>query len=115
MTPEAFVAALRAAVIEENVDTYRELLASTSPETATDAYWRRALAFYRVLDEDQRAVLLDIMRQVAIDTVSNVLGILDGVSGGAATREDFVLVSASDECRLNGSLQDLFLEVTQAG
>ena len=65
------------------------------------------------MNDGDRAVLFEIMRQVTVDTVSNLFGILDGASALEGPREDFVLTSQPDNRKLNGNLQDLFLEAEE--
>ena len=113
MTPEDFVSKVRAAVVQEIATTYRDLFESSAPEGASDAYWKRALTLHRSLSEADRAVLFEIMQQVSVDTVSNLFGILDGASVLEGPREDFVLMSQADNRKLNGNLQDLFLEAEE--
>jgi hypothetical protein len=78
MSPENFVSEIRAAVVEQNSAIYKDLFESTSVESASDPYWKRALALYASLSDSDRKVLFEIMRQATVDTISNVLGILDG-------------------------------------
>ena len=115
MTSEDFVSHVRSAVVQENPAIYKDLFESTTPETAHDPYWKRALTLYRSLNETDRAVLFEIMRRVTVDTVSNLFAILDGVSSLEGLREEFVLTSRSDNMRLNGNLQDVFLEAEEQG
>jgi len=72
------------------------------------------MAFYLSLTEDQRNEFVVVIRQVIVDTLSLVLGALDGSSliatfGG----EDFHLTYSDDTQQLNGDLQDIFLEAEQ--
>jgi putative transposase len=112
MNPETFVARVRSTIVDQNVAAYKELFQSTAPETAKDSHWRRALTLYTALSEPERAVLFEIMRQTTIDSVSNVLGILDGTSMIGESQEAFVLTT-SDNQKINGNLQDLFLEAEE--
>jgi hypothetical protein len=113
MTPENFVSQVRSAVVQQNVTIYRELFESTTPESVSDAYWKRALTLHRSLSDGDRAVLFEIMRQVTVDTVSNLFGVLDGASALECPREEFVLTSRPDNRKINGNLQDLFLEAEE--
>ena len=113
MTPEHLVAQIRSAVIVRGVDTYKNLFNSTLPIDATDPYWRRALQLYASLGTAQRLVLFEIIRQVSSDTASRMLAILDGVSALEGMRTHFILTSESDAEKLNGDLQDLFLEAEE--
>lgn len=103
MTPKRFVAAVRQHAIKDNLAAYRDLFASR-PADASDAHWKSALTLFSTLNPGQRKVLFAIIRQVQVDTVSTLLGIIDG----AALPEDFVLTCDSKE--ISGDLQDLFLE-----
>jgi hypothetical protein len=113
MTPQDFISQIRATVVQQNAVIYKGLFESTRPEAARDPYWKRALTLHRSLSESDRAVLMEIIRQVTTDTVSNLFAILDGVSTLEGAREDFVLTSKSDNRKLNGNLQDLFLEAEE--
>ncbi len=113
MNSEVFVNKVRNAVIENNSDADKELFESTSIESATDPYWRRVLGLYRSMNAEQQTILLEAMRQVRVDTVSEIFGILDGSSALEGPREDFSLTTTSDRQKINGSLQDLFLEADE--
>ena len=113
MKPEDFATQLRDAVVQQNATIYKDLFASTPIDSASDPYWKRALALHAALTPEQRAVLFEIMRQTMVDTVSNVFAILDGVSSLDGSRESFVLNSKTDPQKINGNLQDLFLEIEE--
>jgi hypothetical protein len=107
MTPEEFVAALRAEVITSNQLDYRKWF-MTDPAKARSPYWQRALALFATLQEDQREVFFQVLRQIQVDTVSNVLGIVDGSSflAEAAPQLELRVVGGA---KLSGDLQDYFL------
>lgn len=113
MTPKRFVDEVLKTVIDGGVVTYKEALTETGP--VTDPYWRRLLTLYRGLPARQRKVVLEIMRQVQVDTVSELFGIFDGTSPLAGRSENFELLhkKGKSRVRLNGDLQDLFLEKIQ--
>jgi len=94
-------------VVKENVEVYQDMFTSVSSDGASDPYWKRALTLYEALSHDQRSVLFEIMRQVAVDTTSNVLGIIDGVNFVEGLPEDFMLLYGRDK-KLSGDLQSLF-------
>ena len=108
MTPNDFVAALRMAVVEENTGMYRQLFTSASVAKASDPYWKRALTLFNGLSAEQQEVFFEVVRQVAADTTSNVLGVIDGVNALDDVDEQFVLTCESGS-KLNGDLQSLFL------
>ncbi|MBV8157559.1 MAG: hypothetical protein JO278_07880 [Dyella sp.] len=108
MTPESFVSKLNAAVVEESNATYRALLLNTDPSEAPDPYWKRVLTVFGDLDPDQREVLIELTRHVAIDTVANVLGVIDGACALEGVDGEFRLTYGARN--LAGDLQSLFLE-----
>ncbi len=108
MTPELLAAGLMKPVVEEGAATYRRLFADTHPDKASDPYWKRALVLFGQLSPAQRLVFFEILQQVSIDTVSGVLGVIDGSSYLANRTEDLVLTTAEGR-KLSGDLQDLFL------
>lgn len=109
MTPKDFVVKLRAAVIDENVSIYRGLFMSTPIEKASDAYWKRALALFQELSVEQREVFFEVVRQVCVDTTSNVLGVIDGVNLLDSMDDELVLTCGDETQPLSGDLQSLFL------
>lgn len=108
MNPEFFADALITDVIDANARLYRDLFANTSIDAARDPYWRRALDLYRSLDAERRAVFFEILRQVSVDTTSNILGVLDGSSSLRGATGEFRLAYGDGEA-LNGDLQSQFL------
>jgi len=113
MSPQEFVSQVRASVVDENIATYRTLLESTSPESASDPYWRALPALHRRLSGDDRKVLYAVMRQVAVDTLSNLFAAIDGSARMHGQSEDVELVGAKSRQCLSGSLQDLFLQLEE--
>lgn len=104
---EAFTKALYESIIEDGSAAYADIFEHTVPDRRTTPHWLDALAFYRALDENQKAVFHRILRQVMTDTVSGVLGMLDGSSG------DFdctVTIGGEDT---EQQLQDTFLEYVE--
>jgi hypothetical protein len=106
MNAVEFTAQIKASIIEENTAIYRDLFENT--KTATDPYWIRALALYNALDADQRSVFMEVIRQTAIDSVSNVFAIADGVTQLEGQDGDIRFSCGGHE--LSGDLQDRFLE-----
>jgi len=105
MNVKDFVQGIRKTVVEENTEIYRDLFENT--ESATDAYFIRALSLYHSLDDEQRKVFLEVTRQVSIDAVSSLFAILDGVTPIEGQAEEIRVVCGDEE--LSGELQDAFL------
>jgi hypothetical protein len=107
MSDKEFIRGIRREIIASNLQTYRELFAGTRPEDAADQYWIDALQLFNELDDAGREVLFSIIRQVMVDTVSNLFSIFDGVTEFLA-QDDTFEVRIGDK-NLAGSLQDQFL------
>jgi hypothetical protein len=63
---------------------------------------------FHALPENLRGLLAQIIHRVQVDTLSNVLGILDGSSWAEDFKKDFRL-HYNDGQNLTGCLQDYFL------
>jgi membrane-bound ClpP family serine protease len=114
MTPKELVDALKAELVDGSVEVYRDLLEETDEREVSDAYWKRLLALYDSLSSEHKEALLQVMRQVAVDTVSNVLGVLDGSSVlESAPEQLYLAVDSNRTKRLNGELQDEFLALIE--
>ncbi len=114
MKPEDFVKKIRESILDENVGIYKDLFNSTSVDEASDEYWKEALRFYGKLNSEERETLFKIIRQVSVDTISNLFGVLDGVTCLDDQGEDFTLTIGDDgKGKINGDLQDIFLEIEE--
>ncbi|WP_416799074.1 hypothetical protein [Ciceribacter azotifigens] len=69
---------------------------------------------FNSLTSDQKEVFLEVMRQVAIDTTANILGVLDGVNSIEGLDCELQLTCDDETDPLNGDLQDLFLAEEEA-
>ncbi|MGM0865442.1 MAG: transposase [Bacillota bacterium] len=105
---EEFVKSLYKSIIEENIELYKVLFETTNPTRVTDDYFGEALGFYESLDKEHKEVFFKLIEQTMIDTVSNILGMIDGSS---------TLIDCAIEPKLHldskdteGVLQDCFLE-----
>ena len=107
MSDSEFIRGIRKEIIASNLQTYRKLFAGTRPEDASDPYWKTALQLFGELDDVGRDILFHIIRQVMVDTVSNLFAIFDGVSDLPAQDGTFE-VRIGDK-NIAGSLQDQFL------
>ena len=77
---EEFVKRVYKTVVEEGCDSYREIYENTEIEESNDIYYKKALEFYKAMDNDKKEIFLDVIRQTMIDTISHILGILDGIT-----------------------------------
>jgi len=113
MSASDFVGGIREEVIAGNMSAHRELFHVTRPEDASDPYWKTALLWFGGLDDAGREVVLSILRQVMVDTVSNLLAIVDGVA--VLPAHDGTLELRPGGESLAGSLQEQFVEAEEAG
>lgn len=109
MNPKDFVIGLKTTVVEENLSIYKDLFSSTSIKDVTDEYWKRALTLFNSLPAEQREVFFEVIRQTMVDTTSNILGVIDGVSIMNDEADEFSLTYGDDKKSLPGDLQSLFL------
>ncbi len=109
MTPKDFITHLRSKIIEENLVIYRDLFTNVPIEKASDIYWQRALALFKALSPKQQEVFFEVIRQVAVDTTSNILGVIDGVNVLEELDVELKLTCNDEKQPLNGDLQSLFL------
>lgn len=109
MKQQEFISRIRTEIIDQNLAIYRELFANNDVTSASDPYWKRALGLHSSLSAEQRDVLFQIVRQVMVDTSSNLLGVLDGVNWFEGQSEGFKLTTEGGAEKLNEGLQDLLL------
>ena len=108
MNPNELIDFLRNNVIEKNLELYKMLLDTT--KEATDETWKGILPIYNSLNEVQKSNFIKFLGLVEVNTLSHVLGILDGVSSTKDLKDELILISNSTEEKINGELQDIFLE-----
>ena len=98
-------------VVKANLTTYRELFTKTKAEQTADPYWKSALAFFEGLNEKEKETFFAILKQVSIDTVSNVAGAIDG-SSDIGLKEEIRLIDRNG-ISISGDLQGCFLEAVE--
>ena len=102
---EQFIEGLYKNIVEGNMKLYRQFFLYDPNEEGTIEYWKNAIAFYDKLDDKDKEILFSIIKSTIVDTVSNVLAVLDG-------HEDIDRINV--QVKLNGQendseLQDAFL------
>lgn len=110
MDKKVLIEKLYQLVAKENVEIYKDLFDNTDVGDATDSYWKESLEMYKHLSGKEKRVFLNVIRQIGIDTVSTILALLDGVTLLDGQEDDFILKFEKTNEKLNGDLQDLFLE-----
>jgi len=111
MKAEEFVKILNRDVIKGNLDLYQNLLENTNE--ATDPVWKGILPMYINFSREEKEVFLKFLKIVEINTLSHVLGILDGTTHADDIKEDFILITENKNEKINEDLQDLFLELIE--
>lgn len=111
MKPVEFIEGLRRTVIDANLEAYQQLFATIKPTKNTIPYWINALKLFNALSDEQKKTLFSIIRQVEVDTVSNILAILDGSTSLEDDQPGNFKLTFNDGNMLNGGLQDIFFEL----
>jgi hypothetical protein len=111
MKSQNFIVGIRSQIIDANLAAYRELFSTIGNGRVKDPYWQQAGPFFATLSPEQKETFFLILRQVEVDTVSSFLAILDGVSMIDRLEGDFVLTTEANSTKINGNLQDIFLEL----
>lgn len=105
---DIFVKSLYESIVKENLRLYKDLYETTNVTFKTDDFWKKAIGFYSSLTDENKNVLMKIIEQTMIDTISNVLGVIDGNSTlKNCSVEPKLLLDSIDTV---GELQDSFLE-----
>ena len=104
---EIFVKSLYESIVKENLQLCKNLYENTNMTPKTDDYWKKNIGFHDRLTEENKDILMRIIEQTMIDTISNMLGVIDGSS----TLKDcsFEPKLLLDSIDTEGELQDSFL------
>lgn len=94
-------------IVENGMCTYYELFENTELNSKTINYWKNALNLYNALDDDQKSIFMAIIKQTIIDTISGVMGVLDGSS--TLPGEEIVVNVTLNGDPAESELQDSFL------
>ena len=57
-------------IVEEGIETYRQLYEKTKITDKTIVFWKKAIKLYEKLDSDEKEVFFDIIEQIIIDTTA---------------------------------------------
>ncbi|UUC45186.1 hypothetical protein [Flavobacterium cerinum] len=104
----AFITSLHQTVVNEDLKTYQDILSSDTKKI-TDKCWLPIVVMYQQFSNEEKENFLNFIRLIEVNTVSHVLGILDGSAYLDANQEEFRLICQSDDEVINGDLQDYFL------
>ena len=98
---EQFAEGLYKSTVEDNMKLYRQFFLCDPNEEGTIEYRKNAIAFYDKLDDKDKKTLFSIIESTIVDTVSNVLAILDGHEG---------IHGIDLQVKLNGQVNDSELQ-----
>ena len=102
-----FVTKLKERVIENDNKVYQNLLDKTTE--AKDPIWQGLLPMYKNMTKDQQIAFLEFLRMIQVNTLSHILGVLDGATTLTESQEHFILKTEENDELINGDLQDIFL------
>ena len=113
MRTEQFVISLKKEVIDDGNKAYKNILENTSINDVTDNYWKKVILFYKSLGDSERKIVLQIINQVQIDTLSAIFGILDGSRVLENQLEDFVISLSESKEVIEPEMQEIFLGIIE--
>lgn len=113
MNPSDLADALKAHIVDMNSLLYQrmfddELLAEPRRDDL-DPEFQRSLEIYEALTESQQEALIRRFRQITVDSISSLLGIIDGSTPCGDFTGDFALTYNGSKVG-DDDLQDAFLE-----
>ena len=94
-------------MVKESVDEYKKIFESNVEEDYID-YWKKAIVFYNTLDNAEKGIFQDIIKNVMIDTISTVLGFVEGTT--SIDDKNWEIDVSANGINTEGQLQDAFLE-----
>lgn len=104
---EKFVKEVYNSLVKEDEEVYRDLFNNTDINDDIIPYWKDALKLYSKLSDNDREIFFKVIKQITIDTISSLFGIIDGCTTiddkGIETK---LLLGEQDT---EGELLDLFL------
>ncbi len=113
MTPETFAHDLFGSVVEGGCSKYRAILETETSSSAKDPYWKRVLSLYHSLDGEQKGVIHEMTRQIIIDTVANLLSVIDGTTCLSDSDDEQSILTFKNGAILSGDLHNLFLATAE--
>lgn len=114
MEAEEFIESLRRTVLESDLKDYGKILAEDITQVS-DQTWRPIVLKYQLFSDVEKKEFINFMRMIQVNTISHVLGVIDGSSYLDENNEDFKLICSSDGKLINGDLQDYFLDAEEGG
>lgn len=95
----------------DNLDIFRRRYFETEYRSVTNPGFRRAMELAQHLSESDRSTLLEIIRQVSVDTASTVLGILEGTVVPDQIEGEISVIYDDED--ISDEIQSMFLIVEE--
>lgn len=113
MTPDILVKSLYEIAVSESIASYSTALGQSNLEEIDNEEWKSVHQLFHKLSDKERASILLLMKSISVDTLSVVLGVIDGSVVAGDYFEDFTLTYNEGE-NLVGDLQGKMLEIDDA-
>lgn len=78
MATEFFVQQIKRDIVDENTAYYVDILENFDISELSGDFWYDTIKCYRTLSSDEKKSFDTFIRQIIIDTLSNIFGIVDG-------------------------------------
>ena len=108
MNNEELIKNIYMTVIEDGITQYKDMYESEGVSEPTTDYGKCVSELYHLFNEKQKDMFMVILKQIMIDTISHVFGLLDGCTslyGGGYVEAEIKINGLSTE----EELQDTFL------
>ncbi len=105
---EKFIEKLINVFIIEGIEEYKIFHETLQIGPKTINYWKDVKQLYSTFNQKQKEIYYEIIRQVMIDTISCVFGILDGTT--SMNGMECNINVEINGCSTEHELQDIFLE-----
>jgi len=107
MTNKEFVKIIRNRVLYNILEHYNSIINSRLENCPTDTS-KHFFEFFNSMSDGDKEILCKLNKFVIVDTISTLLGILDGTTILREHREDFSLTYGDQPERINRYLLDYF-------
>lgn len=108
MDEEKIVNEINQEILKKEFDRYfNTLKEGINREPYKNPYWNKAQALYNSIDENNRNNLIEFIKMIMIENVTEVLAYIDGVATFKDQEYPFELYY--NGTKVNGSLQELLL------
>lgn len=114
MNSKDFCESLIKTILEQSNSDYRSIIeGSQNDADIKDQFWRDFILFYKSLDKEGKEMLFRVFNQVQIDTISHLLGIIDGTTNLIDVEEDVDFAIKCNNSDFDKDLQETFLSILE--